>query len=303
MNNIDEPAVHLTRKGFLRLFGTVLSGASMALAACTRRGDRSPTGSPASWWTAGKYVVHDAVDTSRCDRGVIRARLDGRWKELKLVELPEAFVEWSLSERADRLERLAHHGFSHRDLAGPHNACVATFGGPPRDSAVSLNTAYKGMGFAPRPDRLTETIGRLGAARHRIEKEHAGDLRATLVRKTRELGRLYADRDLFDRTKQVSLELFTHSGYHTHTFLNMMANPIASASFLAFPTFEIRAVPQLLHPDNPRLSTHERGLVTYANAVHDFVHGGEGGHIACVYHVIEVFDDTPRGQGAGRRLA
>jgi hypothetical protein len=107
----------------------------------------------------------------------------------------------------------------------------------------------------------------------------------------------------FDLTKQVSLELFTSPDFHTHTFLNMMANPIASASFLAFPTFEIRAIPQLLHPKNPGLSKYERDLIAYTNAIHDFIHSGGDVRMTCVYHVIELFDDTPNDMSKGKRIA
>ena len=120
--------------------------------------------------------------------------------------------------------------------------------------------------------------------------------------KTRFLAGLYADESIFDRTKQISLELFTTPDYATHTFLNMMANPIASASFLAYPTFELRAVPQFLHPDNPTLTKHERLMTTYTNAIHNFVHGG-GRLMTCVYHIIEVFDDTPSDAAKGKRIA
>ncbi len=229
--------------------------------------------------------------------------MDGQWREFKVASLPERFLSWSLAERSVRLERLATHGFSTRDLAGPHNACVATYGGPTRDSAVSLNTAYKGMGFVPKDDRLASLTQWIVRERYEIEKEARGSFAHSIRAKTRLLAKLYGDRSLFDTTKQISLELFASSHHPTHTFLNMMDNPIASASFLAYPTFEIRAVPQLLHPDNPKLSKYERALVSWVNEIHDFVHGGDKERIACVYHVIEVYDDTPKSGGMGHRIA
>lgn len=292
---------HNSRRTFLAL----LAGAG-ALAGCSRRGDEK-TGQdrppdPAAWWAPSGYFVHERVNTSQLDRGVIRARVDGRWQDFKVVSLPERFSRWSLAERAERLERLSAHGFSTRDLAGPHNACVATYGGPTRDSAVSLNTAYKGMGFVPKADRLKATSRRIAEAKARIETEARGSQVQALRAKTRLLAELYRDRALFDLTKQISLELFTSPRRPTHTFLNMMTNPIASASFLDYPAFEIRAVPQLLHPRSPKLSERERALAAWANGIHDFVHGGAGARIACVYHVIEVYDDTPMEGGIGRRL-
>jgi len=307
IRKVGDQTGRLTRRNFLGLSATALAGVTAFLAACSNDKEEPVaytlnSDDPASWWKPGGYIVHESVDTSLSDDGLIRAKVEGAWQKFKVKELPERFIAWSLSERANRLENLAMYGFRRRDLAGPHNACVATFGGPERDSAVSLNTAYKGMGFVPRKRKLSETVSRLKHAKVDIERLYAGDFHGMMIAKTRELGKLYSDKNLFDKTKQVSLELFTTRDYATHTFLNMMVNPIASASFLAFPTFEIRAVPQLLHPLNPDLSEYERGLIAYTNAIHNFIHGGADLNIACIYHIIEVFDDTPNRQAIGKRL-
>lgn len=47
----------------------------------------------------------------------------------------------------------------------------------------------------------------------------------------------------------------------------------------------------------------ERLLARWANAVHDFVHGGPGNRMTCVHHVFEVFDDSPHDEAKGRRIA
>ncbi|MBW2732716.1 MAG: hypothetical protein JRH20_10020 [Deltaproteobacteria bacterium] len=279
------------------------SGASALGLACSleSRQATNKTPDPTEWWREGDYFVHDTVDTSRCSAGIIRARIEGRWRDLKLAQFPKAYYRWSITERMERLRRLAKHGFSTRDLAGPHNGCVATYGGPSRDSAVSLNTAYKGLGFLPRKEKLATTLRQVRAEGQRIEGTGKG-FQGKMVEKIQFLAKLYQQRDLFDMQRKVSLELFTEPAYFTHTFLNMMVNPIASASFLAYPTFELRTVPQLLHPKNPNLSTYEREVVAYTNAIHDFVHRGNGVQIACIYHLIEVYDDTPSGNAHGRRL-
>ncbi len=290
------------RRCFLGSAAAALAG---AVAGCSRRSTGGPDGPPEDprrWWKGGHFVQR-TVDTSAIESGVIRARIDGTWRSIKTVDLPDRFVRWSLEERQVRLKELVSKGFDPRDLDGPHNACVATYGGPARDSAFSLNTAYKGMGFVPVADKLVESIERLRFVGAEIERKASGEFAASIRAKTNFLGHFYRIPGLFDRRKQISLELFTTPDYMTHTFLNMMANPIASASFLAYPTFELRAVPQLLHPDNPGLTEYERSLIGYVNAVHDFVHHGSGRSIACVYHVVEVFDDTPASGGRGTKIA
>ncbi|MGA1843952.1 MAG: hypothetical protein ACMUIS_05260 [bacterium] len=309
MERLDKP---INRRGFLRGSSKALAAFGAFAAGCTGR-EANPEGAsqaagtvssdPDSWWDKEGFFVHEAVDAGRLPKGVIRARIEGTWREFRVVELPDRFMDWSLQQRVARLGRMVRAGgMDPRDLAGSHNACVATYGGPSRDSAVSLNTAYKGMGFTVRAEILAETTRRIKEEKLRIERDYRSAPFRMMHEKVIFLTRFYQDTASFDRTKQVSLELFTERDFHTHTFLNMMANPITSASFLAFPTFEIRAVPQLLHPNNTGLSPHERDLVAYTNAVHDFIHSGPGERIACVYHVIELFEDTPNDTAKGRRI-
>lgn len=288
--------------GAVLLAGALLPSAHGSLAGCAPRPVNEPEESQGWWKDGGRYFVQDSVDSSRQAEGVIRARVDGRWQTFRTVALPRSFVEWSLGERRARLETLARGEFHTRDLAGPHNACVATYGGPLRPgSLMSLNTAYKGMGWCPRPELLDTVLGRLRDEGG--EPRSQAEYMATMRRKAQVLGELYARPELYDLHKQVSLELFTTWAYSTHTFLNMMANPVASASFLAYPTFELRAIPQLLHPDDPGLTPQERKIVQYVNRIHSYVHGGEQVFSACIYHVIEVYDDTPAPRGKGRKLA
>lgn len=259
---------------------------------------------PLSWWHKKDFIIHETVDTSKIDRGVIRAFVDGVWQEFKLINLPKEFVEWSIDSRINRLNRMLRYGgMDLRDLAGAHNACVATYGGPSRDSSISINTAYKGMGFTIRQKKLADTTQRIKEEKFKIERDSRGDISKQMHNKVKFLAKFYQDASSFDLTKQVSLELFTSASFHTHTFLNMMVNPITSASFLAFPTFEIRAIPQLLHPKNPNLSQTEKDLIEYTNCIHDFIHSGYGKRITCVYHIIELFNDTPNDNDMGRRVA
>ncbi len=247
--------------------------------------------------------MHSTVNASRLHEGVIRVRIDGLWQDVETTSLPDQFVRWSLTERISRLKTLATKGFDPRDLDGPHNACVATYGGWRRDSVFSLNTAYKGMGFVPKSNRIEDTLKEIQDASDRANSADIRHPMGDMLKKTQFLADLYKDSSRFDLSKQVSLELFTQPDYATHTFLNMMANPVASASFLAYPTFEIRTVPHLLHPNNKALTNYERNIVQYTNAIHNFVHGGHQEFMTCVYHIIEVFDDTPNDSGAGTKIA
>ncbi len=300
----------LDRRQFVGGCTATVVAAGVGFAACRESGgsgraaatDRPPA--PSDWWEEGRYVDHRAVNSSRHTEGIVRAFVDGRWADFSVVSLPQRFMAWNLSKRLEGLDKLARVGFDPEDLDGPHNGCVATFGGWKRGSITSLNTAYMGLGFVPKPERLEETLAELDAASKRLDASAFAGSMDGMVQRTEYLRVLYSNAERFDRTKQVSLELFASPIFATHTFLNMMANPIASISFLAFPTFEIRAVPELLHPDNPKLDAYRKNVVAYVNGVHNFAHGGKDRKMTCVYHVLEVYDDSPGGpEGAGTRIA
>lgn len=295
------------RRDLLRSSGALL-GAS-ALAACAPVADCPDPAlgfeprAAASFWDSRGWFHHDTVDASKVAEGTIRAQLQGAWVELPLAALPDRFVSWSFDERIIKLGDIARKGFDTRDLDGPHNACVATFGGVDEGSFTSLNTAYKGMGFMPRPDRLAEAVQDL-QNKSQIMRRAGLDMPTRMARALVVLEALYRQPELFDRSRHVSLELFATRDFTTHTFANMLANPVASCSFLAFPTFELRCVPQLLHPDDPGLSEAERLAIAWTNGVHDLAHGGGDGsrRITCIYHIVEIYDDTPSADGRGARL-
>ncbi len=304
-------AIRPTRRDLLHSSGALLGASALAACAPTAPGVDCPAPDAgfqpreaSSFWGPGGWFRHDTVDASRVGDGLVRAQLWGAWRELSLASLPDSFVTWSLEERLLKLDELAVKGFDTRDLDGPHNACVATYGGVDPGSFTSLNTAYKGMGFVPRPERLAQAVTSL---RNRVAvMGKAGlDMPTRMARALDVLRELYRDVDLWDRTRQVSLELFSTSEFTTHTFANMLANPVASCSFLAFPAYELRTVPQLLHPDDPDLEESERLVMAWTNGVHDLAHGGGGSgsrRITCIYHLVELYDDTPSAGGRGKRL-
>ncbi|MBN1307557.1 MAG: hypothetical protein JXA18_06550 [Chitinispirillaceae bacterium] len=114
----------LTRKQFLAYSASAFAGAPLFINSCVNDKKNSTKKSshvddPALWWKMGRYIVHETVDTSFLYKGRLKARVEGTWQEFTIKQLPKEFVDWSLSERVHRLERLAKYGFQRRDLAGP----------------------------------------------------------------------------------------------------------------------------------------------------------------------------------------
>jgi len=231
----------------------------------------------------GDTFHQDTVDMSQIDIGRILARIENRWEPYQLRELPEAFIDWNLDRRLANLNKMRSGGMP--DFAGPHNAGVATYGRHRGDSRLHLNNAIKGTGLCPKADVVESLIARAKETQEASREEKFGVLES-----------MYKDKSLWDRTKLVSLELYSTPDFETHTFLNQMENPVASIVYLDIPSYEVRTIPRLMHPEDTTLSTYEKSVLAYVNAMHTYNHSEFTAVVTgCLYNVIEVFDNTPTG--------
>jgi|UniRef100_A0A7V3V069 hypothetical protein len=243
------------------------------------------------------WFHQDNVDVSKIDQGIIRAKVEGRWQEFQVVELPADFLKWNFDRRLSQLARMKEMMKDQRgempEIAGPHNGIVASHGLKRRDAYFTINNAVKGMGWLPKPEKLPKVIALL--------KSTWND---SVGRKLEVLESLYQHgAEIFDITKQTSLELYSRPNFETHTFLNQMADPGVAIVFLDLPkSYELRAIAQMLHPDDPKLTEYERQVVDYINLVHDYFHGASPWKsIAVIYHIVQVFDNSP-GKWRGQRV-
>lgn len=258
-----------------------------------------PSGKRGSW---SGWFHQDVVDASRLKDGIIRGKIDGQWLDLKVVGLPEDFCKWNFGKRVEQLGVIkkmmampegAMGGMVKPEISGPHNAMVASHGMKRKDSDFDINNAVKGTGWLPKPEKLVEMIALL--------KQTWND---SMDKKLALLESLYTKAtDVFDRTKQSSLELYAQPNFETHTFLNQMVDPGVAVVYLDLPkSYELRCVAQMLHPDDPGLSEYERQVVEYVNLVHDYFHGQSPRRsIGVIYHVVQVFDNSP-GKMRGQRV-
>ncbi|MBN1150355.1 hypothetical protein JXA84_03925 [candidate division WOR-3 bacterium] len=225
------------------------------------------------------------VDLENISEGKIKALVDDEWIVLDIAILPDDFMTWNIARRREALEMWKNGEMP--PLSGPHSGMVATYGAKREDTRVSINNAVKGLGFLPKEEFIKEVTSLL-----------LSNYDSSFIRKLEILDSLYQNPEIFDRTKQVSLELYTSEDFKTGSFLNIMKNPLVSIVFLDIPSFEVKAVAQLIYPEGSDLSERDRGIVEYVNTVHDFIHGvSPRKSFAIVFHVIEVFDNSPRSRG------
>ena len=241
-------------------------------------------------WSNGSFL-QDCVDVSGEASGMVRARVDGVWGDYTTTDLPDEFLEWNLSARIDVLDSImgmmTGQGGEPPSLAGPHNAAMATRGSRRNDSVLSINNAFKGMGLCPRREIISDKIAFL-----RENKD------VPMPAKIGFLKDMYSDSANFDLTKMISLELYSTPAFETHTFINLMKEPVTSLVFLDSKSYEVRGIGQLVDPEDTSCGVYATQIVEYTNLAHSFFHG-EFSRLfpGILVHVLETFDNTP---GTGR---
>lgn len=246
-----------------------------------------------NFWKNGTFH-QQTVDLSKYDQGIIMVKTYGKeykWEEYKISKVPDEFLTWNIKSRMESLEKLKKNEFP--SFGGPHNAMIATHGIRRFDTQFAINNAVKGMGFLPKKENLKETIELLQSTINKDMKEKIDVLKG-----------LYDKTDkVFDRTKQISLELYSTPEFETQSFLNQMFNPRVAIVFLDIPCFKIKTIAQLFHPDDPQLTPYEKDILEYVNLIHSYFHGKfSKKFIVAVYHVIEVYDNSPGKKGKGVRI-
>jgi len=254
---------------------------------------------PSVFWKDG-YCVQTTARTPLAGEQKINATVEGVNQDFKLAVFPDEFWSWNTARRAEYLEIFREmltkgpEATRQPQLSGPHNGMVASYGAARKDSAFKLNNAVKGMGFCP-DEKSIDALLQL------LESNMDADLGAKL----NILDSLYQKaQDHFSPYSLVSLELYSEPEYNTQTFINQMVNPACVTVFLDIPTFKIKQIARLLHPQDPNLTDYERKVTRYVNLMHSFFHGAfPSDHIAVIYYNIEVYDSSPgRKDARGTRL-
>jgi hypothetical protein len=285
------PESSITRRKFLEKAGR-LGGAAIVSSVAGAAGFAQELEGVVmdGFWTGGAFR-QDCVDASGESGGSVRARVGGTWRDYRLSPLPNAFMEWNMRSRLNMLSGLADlmsgRGGAPPSLAGPHNAAMATLGHRRHDSILEVNNAFKGMGLCPAREIIHDKIA-----------EMSGTMGAPMPEKLAFLQRMYADASNFDLTKLISLELYSTPEFETHTFLNLMSEPVTSLVFLDSLSFEVRGIGQLVDHGDEEAGDYARSIVEYTNIAHSYFHGDFPRMFpGILVHVVEVFDNTP---GTGR---
>lgn len=232
------------------------------------------------FWKDKKFV-QNSLDMSGYKNGMIKAKIDGDWKEFKIRKASDEFIKWNLEKRLKFLEDIKKGVMG---WGGPHQGAVATYGLGRLDSKFTVNNAIKGIGLAPKDENLDKAIKRLKDTFESPMPEKM-DILKSLYEK---------DADYFDWRKQTSLELYSTPTFETHTFLNVMDNPVATVVYLDIPSFEIRTIARVVHPEDKSALPSEKKLLEFVNLAHEYMHGKFSRIFPLLlFYIIEEFDNTP----------
>jgi len=270
----------MTRRTFLKMFG-YLSSAAVFVGNIPRMlfGGKWEH-SRKTFWNNGLFT-QDSVDMSEYAKGIIKARIDGTWKNYTLHRASASFIEWNIKKRGEFLEAIKTGGFP--GWGGPHSGAVATYGLGRLDSQFTLNNAIKGIGLAPQDGKIDEATTMLKETYNKSMTEKMDVLKS-----------MYENQDFFDWRKQTSLELYSTPDFETHTFLNVMDNPVATIVFLDIPSYELRTIARVVHPNDTSVLPSEKKLLEFVNTAHEYMHGKFPRWFPLLlFYLVEEFDNSP----------
>ncbi len=308
---MDQKKSGIKRRSFIKWSGISLAAAPIVSSIKLAFGQNlSPDRS--YWLTTpeGKeYFVHETVKTDKINNNILKARIDHWWRSYKLAQMDDNVFDWYVDDKLKMYAIMAGESDHPMANGGHHHPTVATYGNRKGrgDSSFSLNTAVKGMALLPKAEYMPELISDMEKFKSRAEEKDpdlADDLRNWRIE-------TYHEKSMWDRTALGSLELFTGMeplGFkETHTFLNMMENPVATVMFLdiwqtaAAPCWEIRTIPYLSHYNNPAPVKKFEDWRYYLALSHAAYHGGATNFIGCIYNVVEEFNNAVTRNGFGMR--
>lgn len=327
----------LQRRSFLKIIGLSSLGLSLGLPFCGKwesPQEEALSKTMAEWKPNEKgnfYFVPQNLKTDFVNQQKkVSVKVDGLWKDFEIREFTDDFYSWWLEEKLwyyDQLMAFIEGESEQLNIpnGGHHHPMLSTYGdktGGRGDSVFNLNTTAKGFTIIPKEENI-------GFINQEVEKVHKnGNFPVDLFKLKKQL---YQEKDLWDKTRFATLELYSGRPLNaagigisvqfteTHTFQNIMANPISTLTYMAIynttgdqpyceglpyltPHYEFRGVCWLISYYNPHNSEYEKAIADYVNQAHAQFHGGVHDITTAIFLIVEQFNNTPGyRQGCGKR--
>jgi hypothetical protein len=328
----------LQRRSFLKLAGLSVAGLSMGFPRWSHAVEHTEVKAVHDdiWHTdadGNLYFVPTNLRTNLVERGKVIAKVDGIWKAHDIREFDDEFHTWWIDEKNWYYDQLIAFFEGETDElnipnGGHHHPMLCTYGVKKSgrgDSEFHLNCTPKGFALVPK----SENIDSITTQINNIYDDPNADLPIDVFKKRKEL---YAQKDLWDKTRFATLELYTgrpinatdsgdgggcYGFKETHTFANVMDNPMATLTYMSLwptdgtqsyfqgladeiPTFEFRGFSWMISYYNPDNSDYEKQIADYINQAHCGYHGGICDIATNVFLISEQFNNSPGDDPYGR---
>ncbi len=326
------------RRSFLKIAGLSTVGLSLGLPFCAKDKDIEDTVMSKTfvdWRTdenGNKYFIPKNIRTDLVNnQKIVSARVDRKVRNYKIREFNEEFHDWWIDERTwycDQLIAFIEGKKPQFNIpnGGHHHPMLSTYGrtlGRRGDSDFHLNTAVKGFTLIPK-------IENMQYINNEIKKVYKSGKIPVDILKVKQ--QLYKEKDLWDKTRFATLELFSgrpintndpegsYGFIETHTFQNLVVNPMATLTYMSIfntdgtqsyfeglpnltPNFEFRGFCWLISRYNPNNTAYENTIAEYVNHEYSRWHGRSSDVTTNLFLISEEFNNTPYyGPGRGKRV-
>jgi len=325
------------RRSFLKLAGLSVAGLGLGLPkwsdAAEGKRSKAEDEHPDIWHTdanGNTYFVPTNFRSELVNLGYAIAKVDNVWTKFPVREFEDEFHTWWIDEKCWYYDQLIAFFEGQSDEmnvpnGGHHHPMLATYGirkSGRGDSVFHLNNTPKGFTILPLPQNIQYINDQIQA----IYDDPNANLPVDVFLKRKEL---YQQKDLWDKTKFGTLELYSGrpinaldpgGGYgfrETHTFANVMDNPQATLTYMSLyntdgsqsyfqgladetPTFEFRGFCWMISRYNPANGPYENLITDYINTAHCGYHGGACDIHANVFVITELFNNSPGDDPFGR---
>jgi len=312
----QEQGIGLARRSFMKLGGFsllslfTLNSAKKALGAEEDFSERGVTGNIARYWEAdGLTPKQRTVKVDNLSTDIISAKVEGVWRNLKIKELDQDFRDF----QSNSLVAIYDYIMTEKApfFGGVYCPAIITDGGIKRgDSQFRLNGAYKFVFPCPKEEFIDEITNGL------MERLKDNDGRRTWMKANWadqskwnykiQVGRDETVMGPNDQTKRRNDE----NNRETHTFRNLMENPLAVVLYLSsnnFTSYELRTICRYAAPPADFTSVpegYEAKISRFINVLGYSSHQVDHKFPAMIFYVVEAFDNSMMvGFGEGTRVA
>jgi hypothetical protein len=253
------------------------------------------------YWNDKGFPVQKTVKVNKLSEGIISAEVDKQWKQFKIIELEQEFRNFESTSMANVYNKLLEGSMV---FGGAYCPGIISQGGIPRgDSQFNLNAACKFMFPCPKEDQIQEIIDGL--------KQRATDpvARRTWFRDQ------FLNQDVWNWSRFVGRdETVVPPGVEkpdtdyreTHTFRNLMANPLAVLLFISnidVQSFELRTIAHYVSQDDETADPYEQKIAEFINTYANVSHGQNNKFPAIIFYTVEEFNNSMMGGKEGVRVA